>query len=308
MRRAQSHDDAPLHTFAVLCAAALGLLGCGGQALGLEALLRIEGAQYVDGAPPAPSGGPDVASLETTRNEVVVGSRGHVVRGTLPASARGVALSRPGDPGYWVLPAGPPDIATPDLLTFDARAELDLQVPLGALRVEVRATDARGLPGAARALELTALAADPDEVAGELVVLLSWDGSADLDLRVVDPSGVEIGVRNPNAWAAPPPDREPDPSGWRAGATLDVDAQAGCTPTGRQRERVRWPVAPPAGQYVVRVDTYSLCGDAVARWRVSAWRRGALLAEAQGVSTPTDTRFGHDAGAGVRALAFELSP
>lgn len=278
--------------------------GCDGRATGLEALLRIEGALYIDGAPPAAGDGPEVLSLETTRNGIERGERGHLLRGTLPGAARGVALSRAGDPGHWVLPSGPPDFSSPELLTFDVRAELDAAAPLGELIVEARATDVDGRTGAVRTLALE-VTAEPSDDAAQAVVL-TWEGAADLDLRVVDAAGVEIGGRNPNAWAPPPPEQEPDPDGWRSGATLDVDAQAGCTAVGRRRERVRWPVAPAPGSYLVRVDTFDLCGAAVARWRVQALRAGVVIAEAQGVSTQADTRFSHDAGAGVRALGFEV--
>ncbi len=288
----------------VVTAAALLASACGARDLGLDALLRIEGGYYVEGPLPAESGGPAVLSLETTRNALSPGDRGHILRGTLPGQANGLALMRAGDPGHWIVTAGPPDIASPELLSFDLRAELDHGAPTGELRIETRATDRDGRTGATRALALMVEAEPVDDA--ELSVTLAWEGAADLDLRVVDPAGTEIGVRNPNAWEMPPPEAEPDPTGWREGATLDVDAQAGCTAVGRRRERVRWPIAPAAGTYLVRVDTYSLCGDASARWRVIAARQGVVLGEAQGVSTPVDTRFSHDRGAGVLALRFEV--
>lgn len=293
-----------MRRFVLILIAGLSSSACDDRDLGLDALLRIEGGYYVEGPLPAVSGGPSVLSLETTRNTLAPGARGHVLRGTLPGEANGVAIMRSGDPGHWIVTAGPPDPASPDLLSFDLRAELAHHTPEGELAIEARATARAGRTGQTRALALT-VAAVPEDAAA-LAVTLEWEGAADLDLRVVDPAEVEIGGRNPNAWMMPPPEQEPDPTGWREGATLDVDAQAGCAPAGTRRERVRWPVAPAPGNYLVRVDTYSLCGDAGARWRVRATREGVVLGTAEGVSTPFDTRFSHDRGAGVLALRFSV--
>jgi len=61
----------------------------------------------------------------------------------------------------------------------------------------------------------------------------------------------------------------------------------------------------PSGEYTVRVDTRSLCGDAGASWYVAAYHAGELLDAARGISTVDDVQLqSHGAGAGVTALMF----
>jgi hypothetical protein len=81
---------------------------------------------------------------------------------------------------------------------------------------------------------------------GDVQVTLVWADGNDLDLHVIDPSGVEIYFSNP---------RSP------TGGTLDHDDTAGCNSTGTHVENVFWPRggAPP-GRYRVFVKNYSSCG------------------------------------------------
>jgi len=64
----------------------------------------------------------------------------------------------------------------------------------------------------------------------------------------------------------------------------------------------------PPGPYEVRVDTFSLCGEATARWHVTAFTSPAgvptLIQEAFGQSTDRDTLASHGAESGVLALSF----
>jgi hypothetical protein len=81
---------------------------------------------------------------------------------------------------------------------------------------------------------------------GNIQVTLAWDGGADLDLYVTDPTGETVSYRNRNS---------------RTGGALDIDARGAC---GRGEsaytvENVYWTNAPPSGQYLVEVHNYSAC-------------------------------------------------
>ena len=104
--------------------------------------------------------------------------------------------------------------------------------------------------------------------------------------------------------AIPPPPGSPRvaPGTVRDGGVLSADANADCRLDGLGAENVVWTSAPPQGRYLVRVDTFSLCGEPASAWRVEAFLRGARVGAAEGISTDQDTRFGHDRGAGVLAL------
>ncbi|HEY7371406.1 MAG TPA: hypothetical protein VIF57_04450, partial [Polyangia bacterium] len=93
-----------------------------------------------------------------------------------------------------------------------------------------------------------------------------------------------------------------------SGGILDFDSNAGCVIDGRRAENVVWQAAPPAGTYLVRVNTTSLCGASAARWNVRAILAGAEIAASQGTSLTGDTRFSKGPGSGVQALTFDVSP
>lgn len=67
-----------------------------------------------------------------------------------------------------------------------------------------------------------------------------------------------------------------------------------------------WTVPPPSGHYVVRVDTWSLCGQTAARWHATATLDGNLLAQAGGESIDSDTTFQKTEDAGVTAFEFDV--
>jgi hypothetical protein len=168
--------------------------------------------------------------------------------------------------------------------------------------LELRAVDALGRFGPPFRQTLTALAAPPARtVTGALVVTLTWDSESDLDLHVVDPLGDEIfhGARSSQAPFL------------RSGAdasngTLDQDSNADCSIDGLRQEDVTWADAPPAGHYLVRVDTLSLCGTPNAHWTARALLDGAAIGLATGTSLDSDTWGAHDRGAGLLALGFDV--
>jgi hypothetical protein len=288
-------------------AAVLLFAGCGGASTnpGLEAAFRVEGAQYVPAPMDGESGGPRAATLYTSRSQVLAGTRALVVSGALEPAANGVLLGLDGDRGHWVLPAGLPDPAVPDLLTFAAHANVSPLAEVRTWTLRVRAVDAAGRAGPALDSELNVFPAAA--VDGALVFSLSWNADADLDLHVVDPAGNEVWTRNINTWQPPPPGAPPPPpDAWLAGGLLDFDSNAGCVIDGRRRENVIWASAPPSGHYRARVDTPSLCGAPAASWTVEVRLQGELLARAQGESTATSALPPHEWGAGVLALEIDV--
>jgi hypothetical protein len=88
-----------------------------------------------------------------------------------------------------------------------------------------------------------------------LSITATWDAAADIDLHVIEPSGVEISWLNPG-----PTD---------SGGVLDGDAEQDCKPTGAgNKEVVHWSSA-PNGTYVVRLDYYDSCGAPAANYTVT---------------------------------------
>ena len=76
---------------------------------------------------------------------------------------------------------------------------------------------------------------------------------------------------------------------------------------GRRQENVIFTEPPPAGQYIVRVDTFSLCGQASAQWQVTVTAPdGDVVNPATWQSMDADMRGPHGLGAGGWRCDFTL--
>ena len=288
MRSAALSRIAPLALLALL--ALLENAACDGVSAdrGLDAEMVVSGAQFFAGAMPAAAAGPAVVSFDLSSNALYAGEIDKPLRGALAPAATSAAIGLAGDRGYWVVPAGLPEIAAPGFPTFDVTVSFAETLRPGSYELVVRAVDDLSHFGAPEARELTARAAPQPE--GALIVSLRWDTEADLDLHVTLPGGATI-------WKGDTTD---------SGGSLDVDANASCVLGGRRQEDIVWKDAPPPGRYAVRVDTFSLCTAAFSDWSVEARLGSALLGRAAGESLPTDTFVTHDRGAGILALEFDV--
>lgn len=284
---------------------ALNLVACSDGASNDPAIhsrMRILDAQFVPGATPSAEAGPEVAALDLLTNTIWPGYADKPVRGTLGATATAAALALSGDAGYWLISAGVPDVAAPTLPAFRCTAAFSRTLPDPAYTLEVRAVDEQGRFGPRERRTLTVLPRAPSRAdAGQLVVSLSWDNEADLDLHVLDPLGHEIYHGAPSSVDAFAPGASDQSAG-----VLEFDSNADCESDQLRQEDVVWQQAPPPGRYSVRVDSASLCGKPIAHWSVNVMHHDVPLAAAQGISLDTDTWGPHDRGAGRFVLGFDV--
>ncbi len=268
----------------------------------LGSRMRILEAQFVAGATPIARAGPEVAALDLLTTTIWPGYANKPLRGALGVTATAAALALSGDAGFWLVPAGVPDVSAATLPTFRCTASFSRSLPEPAYTLEVRAVDGQGQFGPPFRQALTALPIAPSRgSAGELLVTLTWDNQADLDLHVIDPLGHEIYHGAPSSADAFAPGGSNQSVGM-----LDVDSNADCADDQLRQEDVLWEQAPPAGHYSVRVDSASLCGASIAHWTARVTLHGAPLVTAQGTSLDSDTWGAHDRGAGVLALGFDV--
>jgi hypothetical protein len=270
---------------------------------GTDADLQVRGAQFVRGPLPDDQGGPVALSVHLETNDIHPGEVDKPCSGALDHDATAVSLALFGDKGYWLLRAGAPDVQTPSYPSFKAWLSFSASLAPGAHDLVVRGSDANDRFGPLLVQRLSA--SDAQTPSGHLVVSLAWDTEADLDLRVVDPSGAEIWKRNINSYQ-PPPGEPIDPAGYAAAGVLDLDSNAQCVIDGRRRENVVYKTVAPSGHYAVRVDTFSLCAEAVAHWKVEARVDGRSLGASRGTSLQIDADMPHDRGAGILALEIEV--
>jgi hypothetical protein len=271
---------------------------------GLRADLRVAGAQFVPGALPAGGTGPMVTGLHLGSQQLVVGGEAQALLGMLAPNATAAAIGLDHDRGYFIALAGVPDNDAPTLPTLDVTITLSPTATLGARQLSVLAVDAAGRIGPRSALPITV--ASLPLPSGTLVVHLDWDTHADLDLHLVDPTGVEIWSGHPSGYQPPPPPALPDPTAGANAARLDADSNADCVIDGRDQENIIYTQPPPSGHYLVRVDAFSLCGQPWADWHLGVLAAGKTLARASGTAYDDDTRPPHGVGAGATVLAFDL--
>jgi len=299
-------------------AAVAGMLlgGCSSSAdpgSGTSAWLRIQGAQYIPG--PIDTGPRDdepiVRNPATLNNDLFPGVSNKSISGFAGPKSTAVLIGLQGDVGHWVVPVQNTDPAYPGDYTFSCSASFSPLTPVGDLSLFFRATTRDGKVGPAKLQPLTMAAT---QIPGALVISLDWDTQADLDLHVQLPSdGVDGGTVN-EIWPRKPSGLTPAPGstptvddGMQAGY-LDYDSNSMCVIDGRRAENVIFPTTAPHGRYVVLVDTFSLCSEVTARWRVQVFTNGGtdpVLPPVFGQSTDIDTRFPHGQGQGARALVFD---
>jgi hypothetical protein len=291
--------------FAIVLAV-LATAGCAARSSdpGTSADLQVRGGAFALGPLPAPSTGPQVASLQLSEVRVSAGEQERPLLGVLGPTATSVLLGLDGDRGYWVVGAGVPSPDAPSLPTFDVRLGFARDLAAGPRTLVAEAVDATGHVGArvTQTLDVTAASLP----SAPMVVHLEWHGDADLDLHVIIPDGTEIWSRHPSGYRAPLPPAPPDPNGPANAPLLDGDSNAMCVIDARNQENVVWPLQPASGHYIVRVDAASLCGLPYSDWRVDRVVDGAVVATASGEALDSDTRGDHALGAGRTALEFDV--
>jgi hypothetical protein len=303
-----------LWTAAALSAAVASCGDGASPASNLEASLRLSGAgvQYVPGplVDDPTAVGPAVHAVSAAFH-VFPGAIGRSVGGTVEAGSAAVLVGLDGDVGHYVIPISGADLDNPPDLVFAAQASFAKTLGVGPASLRARAVAANGSvgPGASQGLSV-----DAAPVAGTLVVSLTWDTEADLDLHVVTPPSMPDG-KPVELWSGnrttllprsaleggPYTDEELATAG-----VLDFDSNSQCLIDGALAENVSWQVPPPAGHYIVRVDTFSMCGQPAARWTLTVTLDGTPLGTFAGLSTESDTRFAHKAGAGLTVFEFDL--
>jgi hypothetical protein len=240
----------------------------------------------VQGAPPESSGGPD-AAVELGSATLIMGG------GALATVSSDVEFGRillyvAGATDYYELilpaPTGEADVVV----------ALSQNVPESSFTFRYAVVTTGGAVGNWVGLPVSVQSVE----AGDVQVSLSWGTSADLNLYVTDPSGATVSTFNPSV-----------PSG----GTLDLDANAGCTPTAVTAENISWPsggsggtgsnapatgedtqapserengaglggraqaqsLGAPTGMYEARVELYAACGAASTKFVLTIQRRGA---------------------------------
>jgi hypothetical protein len=315
-----SRDERHLSIWTGLLAVAGSMAaGCTEQVYahnGLTAQMQVSGGQFYPGmSPPWIDGGVGVAGYSFQSGLIYPGEINWPLGGQLFPGAVAVLIQYEGDIGYWTVPANSPDSSYHGQVDFSTNVNFSRSIgslPIGdaGSNIILQAIDADGGVGPPLAVGILLLS---DAPVGPLVISLTWDTNADLDLHVVEPNGTEI-WRNHQSDYTPGEGQPQNPLNLNSfvkyrNAYLDFDSNAQCVIDGRRLENVIW--GPDAGiqkgTYTVRVDTFGMCGQSYAYWQVGAFVDGGQIAGATGESLKSDEAyFQHGPGAGVTAFTFQV--
>ena len=228
----------------------------------------VHGAQFFGGELPAASGGPALEGVESQNNVIVQGQAGKRFAGDARAGAMSLALELADlGSGYWVLPVGPADPATPGDLTWEAVVDFARDLPVGPHTLHFAAASADGAWGPRSDLSLGVRSIVPK---GHVVIALSWSTPADLDLHVWAPDGVDVSPKTPTSAL-------PGDAGVEAGAgdgVIDRDSNAACVDGPREEDLV-FAGNPAPGLWSIYVDEFDACAAPTTTWTVVVYVDGA---------------------------------
>jgi hypothetical protein len=257
----------------------LGAFGCSGETLtsGLTEPLRVDSAQFQEGALPGIRSSSDAAKSESVAKLphlvsfsaltiVPPGAVDRSISGTATPGSVSVGLRFENlGTGYWVLPTTTADVFTEGELAWGGLASYARQPEPGKHKLLAVAMDGKGRAGVQSSLDVCLLpevpdngnVCDPSKNPPKLVVSLAWNNPVDLDLRVVTPDGKIVDPKHPTTALADE-NGKIDPTAEDLGRIL-TDSNAGCQIDGQQRENLVFQARPPAGEYLVYANLYEAC-------------------------------------------------
>ena len=277
-------------------------IGCGDSESapsGAAEPLRVQNGQFFAGKIPAGTAGPALAAVESKNNLIVAGEVGKKLSGRAKKGAYSVALRFEDlGTGYWVVPVGPPDPQTDGELTWEAVCDIARDASPGDHKMVFSAADSQARPGPVSELPVQIKGLVPD---GKVVISLTWDSNADLDLHLVGPNGKELDPKHLTTAVGVDAGDGTLPPGT---GVLDRDSNAACVNDGYRQEDVVWPDIPLHGIYLVRVDMFDACHEPAANYLLSVYANGALRLTRAGRLIDLDADGG---GPGAGLFVVELT-
>lgn len=262
------------------------LLACadGGYTSGASEPITVNGAEFIEGDLPSNDGRtiPEVLYSASVGYVVTQGMGNIKYSGLASTDAYSVAVSFPTvGTGYWVVPAGAPDVTQESNLSFSMVLNFSEEVPPGLQSLDFVAFDADGHVGPLYESTICVLSdisdgsfaeCDPETTPQNAIISLSWDTPVDLDLVAVTPEGKVVSWKNPTTLTGDGTldgDAIDDPTT----GELSRDSNANCVIDGIQVESLIFPGEPPAGDYAFYASLPYNCGESYVNWDLSLYRR-----------------------------------
>lgn len=260
----------------------LALVACAGDpyASGAGEPIRVREGTFQPGPIPDATGTTRPAvRFATSVGFVVTQGQGNIAyTGLVSKDAYSVAVSFDGiGSGYWIVPAGGPDVTQDDDLVFDMTIDFSRDVPYGLQTITFVAIDGEGRSGPPLETQVCVLpesaegslaACDPAISPQSAVLSLTWDTDVDLDLVVITPTGRVVSWKDP--VTADEDDTDVDPA---TIGEISRDSNASCHIDSVRRESLVFPGEPPPGDYQVFASLFSDCGHSHVNFRATLFER-----------------------------------
>ena len=260
--------------------------------------IQVSGGQFFPGPLPVGTAGPTVQTVNAPSTQMVQGTDRWSVSGDADLGAYAILIAMQNlSTGYWSVPVGEPDAEMSGSVIWGASVNFSPSIPLGTQNILFSAINGTGQAGPVNPLTLTFESPVPK---GAVVISLTWDNAADLDLHIVAPDGAELDPQHPNTAAM----REPDGGLPPGTAVLDRVANNNCVEDGIIEEDAVFATQPAPGTYLVRVDMFSACGEPAADFIVTERVEGVVKQTVKGQLLAIDADGG---GPGSGLFVMQLS-
>lgn len=273
----------PLH---VVVIGAVSCAADGDIASGASEPIQVRDAVFHQGPLPVDDEAttPEVINVGAVSSLVWQGMSNIAYTGLVSKDAYAVGITFPTmSSGYWVLPAGGPDVTQDNNLGFDALVDFSPEVPYGLQLVRFVALGEGGAPGPSFDVEICVLPdiadsslafCDPEAEARSAVLSLQWDTQVDLDLLVLVPNGKMVSAKAPTTVvvegaASVPNEALADPTVGK----LSRDSNRDCAIDGVRVESLVFSGEPPPGEYYLFASLHSACGEASVNFEARAYQR-----------------------------------
>jgi len=234
-------------------------------------------ATLVDRAAPTPGGGAAVSAV--LPSQVL---RGGTVQTTITSASpfSRVVFAVPGNTDHWELALGTPTTSVTVLMV------IAVEVPKTVFQLDLAGGGASNT-GTYQSSNLGVIFVGT----GEIQTNVTWNSRADVDLHLIDPTGKEIYYASRNS---------------PTGGQLDLDSNAGCATDGPRAENIFWGdgIIVPRGEYILRVDYWSSCGEPSTDYTVTINLRGLPPKIFTGTLTGTGSRAGAGAGKTIAVFTY----
>jgi hypothetical protein len=255
------------------------LSGCASETydVGLDEPILAQRAELKHGKlPEGPEDRATITSLQLNFGVLRSGASNVSLSGRTSDDAYAVAIRFEDlGSGYWLKPVGAPDPTVPGELTFDFTFQAATDIEPGTHSLLAVAFDERGRPGPVYTVPVCVVSDLPDnrnvcDATREpppVIVSLSWNTDADLDLIIEGPASVRYDRSHRS-------ESDGDTQRWG----LELDGSTGCLLDGRRRENFVFDELPEEGStFLAYASFFDACGHAAVRFELTVYRarRGA---------------------------------